>query len=49
METMLFGLILIVALLRWPNGLLTWVRLKPPARRRRRGRPRRARSRPASA
>ena len=32
METMLFGLILIVALLRWPNGLLTWVRLKPPAR-----------------
>ena len=29
---MLFGLILIVALLRWPNGLLTWVRLKPPAR-----------------
>ncbi|WP_254632510.1 MULTISPECIES: ABC transporter permease subunit [Achromobacter] len=32
METMLFGLILIVALLRWPNGLLTWVRLKPPSR-----------------
>jgi len=32
METMLFGLILIVALLRWPNGLLTWVRLKPPPR-----------------
>lgn len=24
METMLFGAILIIALLRWPNGLLTW-------------------------
>ncbi|WZB60571.1 hypothetical protein WJ970_21860 [Achromobacter xylosoxidans] len=51
METMLFGLILIVALLRWPNGLLTWVRLKPPARPAAAGEaaPRRARSRPASA
>lgn len=26
MEAMLFGVILIVALLRWPNGLLTWIR-----------------------
>ena len=48
METMLFGLILIGAL-RWPNGLLTWVRLKPPARPAAAARPpRRARS-PASA
>ena len=51
METMLFGLILIVALLRWPNGLLTWVRLKPPARPAAAGEadPRRARSQLASA
>ncbi len=27
METMLFGVVLIVTLLRWPNGLLTWVKL----------------------
>jgi branched-chain amino acid transport system permease protein len=26
-ETMLFGTVLIITLLRWPNGLLTWVRL----------------------
>ncbi len=32
METMLFGFILIVALLRWPQGLLTWVRLAPARR-----------------
>ena len=50
METMLFGLILIVALLRWPNGLLTWVRLKPPARAAAgEADPRRARSQLASA
>ena len=47
---MLFGLILIVALLRWA-GLLTWVRLKPPARPAAAGEntPRRARSQLASA
>ncbi|WP_059414087.1 branched-chain amino acid ABC transporter ATP-binding protein/permease [Cupriavidus basilensis] len=27
MESMLFGAILIAALLRWPNGLMTWVRV----------------------
>jgi branched-chain amino acid transport system permease protein len=30
METMLFGALLIFLLLRWPNGLLTWLKLGGP-------------------